>query len=85
MAENDSTKDYNESVRANLPAGMTYNSDINRYVVNGKNWFSYRMANWYLTYLLKFGYSAGNYVLFIPSGSDSLITSDGNTFKVREA
>ena len=25
------------------------------------------------------------YVLFIPSGFDSLITSDGNTFKVREA
>lgn len=26
-----------------------------------------------------------NYVLFIPSGSDSLIASDGDTFKVREA
>ena len=25
------------------------------------------------------------YVLFIPSGSDSLITSGGDTFKVREA
>jgi len=25
------------------------------------------------------------FVLFIPSGSDSLITSDGNTFKVRGA
>lgn len=26
-----------------------------------------------------------NYVLFIPSGSDSLIDANGDTFKVREA
>jgi len=86
MAENDSTKDYNESVRANLPAGMTYNSDINRYVVNGKNWFSYKLANWYLVYIIKFGYSVGP---VIPAGAiqerdgDYILDRSGNYIEVR--
>ena len=50
---------YNEFVRANLPAGMTYDSNTNRYVVNNTPWVTYVSAEWYLDYIEKFGYSAG--------------------------
>ena len=35
--------------------------------------------------IVQLGVVEVKYVLFIPSGSDSLITSGGDTFKVREA
>ena len=78
-------QEYNTFIRANLPVGMTYDSTRNRYVVNNKYRFpTYLQAKWYLDYITKFGYSAGNPVLFIPSGSDSLIDANGDTFKVIE-
>ena len=77
---------YNEFIRANLPVGITYDEVRAQYVTgNGKRFPTYLQAKWYLDYITKFGFTAATPVLFIPSGSDSLITSDGNTFKVREA
>ena len=58
MSENNSTKDYNESVRANLPSGMTYNSDVNRYQINNHSFFNFKNANWYYQYITKYGYSS---------------------------
>jgi len=75
--------DYKTGAIASLPSGMTYNSAIARFVVNGRNFFTYEDAKWYLDYIQKYGFNL-NYVLFIPSGSDSLLTSTGNTFKVVE-
>lgn len=42
MSENNSTKDYNDSIRANLPTGMVYNND--RYQVNNHSFFKTKMA-----------------------------------------
>jgi hypothetical protein len=60
MAENDSTKDYNESVRANLPSGMTYNSDVDRYQINNHSFFKFKNANWYYNYITKYGYTSAS-------------------------
>ena len=48
---------YNEFIRANLPSGMTYDSDTSRYVVNDTPWVTYVSAFWYLRYIEKFGFS----------------------------
>ena len=49
--------EYNTSVRANLPFGITYDSVRNQYVTsNGKRFVTYKQADWYLDYIIKFGY-----------------------------
>ena len=53
-----SKTEYNEFIRANLPQGITYNSDTNRYVVNEKPWVTFNQSEWYLEYISKFGFSA---------------------------
>lgn len=59
-----SLSDYNNFVRANLPNGMEFNSNTNRYVVNNRRFFSYIIANWYLQYLIKTeGYSVSPLVI----------------------
>ena len=77
--------DYVEAFRANLPAGITFDATLNRYFCNDKRYLNEWEVEAYLNYIKKFGFTAAPPVLFIPSGSDSLITSDGNTFKVRGA
>jgi len=50
--------EYNNYIRANLPAGITYDSTRNQYVTgNGKRFVTYKEAKWYLDYIIKFGYS----------------------------
>ena len=56
MSGNNSTKDYNDSIRANLPTGMVYNND--RYQVNNHSFFKFKKAGWYYNYVTKYGYSA---------------------------
>jgi hypothetical protein len=51
-----STKDYNDFIRANLPAGMIYNGDVDRYQVNDHSFFTYKRSDWYYRYISKFGY-----------------------------
>jgi hypothetical protein len=51
-----STKDYNDFTRANLPAGMTYNGDVDRYQINDHSFFTYNKSDWYYRYISKFGY-----------------------------
>lgn len=50
---------YKSNAIANLPSGMTYDSNTARFVVNNKKFFTYLEANTYLEYLIKFGFSAG--------------------------
>ena len=60
-----SLSDYNTQVRANLPAGMSYNTDVARYQFNGHSFTQYEQAKWYYDYVSKFGYvtqySVGQY------------------------
>jgi hypothetical protein len=52
-----SKTDYNTFVRANLPDYITYDSVRNQYVtVNGKRFVTYKEAQWYMDYIVKFGY-----------------------------
>lgn len=51
-------KIYNDYVRANLPNGITFDSNRNRYDINSHSFFSFSRANWYLKYITKFGYSS---------------------------
>jgi len=56
---------YNTTVRANLPAGITFDSNTNRYVVNDKNWVPYWDADWYLDYITKFGFESAPFSVSI--------------------
>ena len=51
------SKDYKDYVLANLPLGITYNSDIARFSVNNHTFFDYTQSNWYLRYIEKYGYT----------------------------
>lgn len=53
-------KDYKDYFRANLPTGITYDSDLARYFVNEKRIISPWTAEDYLNYLIKFGFSVAN-------------------------
>ena len=54
--------EYNNYIRANLPAGITYDSTRNQYVTgNGKRFVTYKEAKWYLDYIIKFGYNPNSY------------------------
>lgn len=46
---------YNEYVRANLPSGMTFDSDLARYRYNDHSFASFWVANIYYKYIQKFG------------------------------
>lgn len=48
-----SLSDYKDFIYDNLPSGMTFNSVISRFVVNGRNFLNYWEAKWYLDYLNK--------------------------------
>lgn len=82
-----SFRDYKDTFRSNLPTGVTYDSDIARYFVSEKRFVAPYSAEDYSIYVDKFDVSApvtpSN--LYIPSGSDALITSDGDTFTIAEA
>lgn len=82
-----SYRDYKTNFINNLPSGVTYDSTLGRFFFNGKKFYTAQSVIWYRDYILKYDPDAVvvEYVLFIPSGSDSLITSSGDTFKVREA
>ena len=45
------TEDYNNFVRANLPAGMSYSA--NRYRYNNHSFYVFELAAWYYYYLLR--------------------------------
>ena len=45
------TEDYNNFVRANLPAGMAYSA--NRYRYNNHSFYVFELAAWYYYYLLR--------------------------------
>jgi hypothetical protein len=59
-----STKDYNDFIRANLPEGMSYNGDVDRYQVNDRSFFTYKKSDWYYRYISKFGYLPIPAILF---------------------
>jgi len=59
MADNP-TKIYNDFVRANLPIGMSYDLNTNRYDINNLSFFKFKNSNWYYKYISKYGYSAGS-------------------------
>lgn len=52
-------KTYNDFVRANLPTGVTFDSDLARYFVNEKRRLNYQRAEDYLNYIEKFGFISG--------------------------
>ena len=58
MSESDSTKIYNDYVRANLPNGMSYDTGTDRYDINNHSFFKFKNSNWYYNYISKYGYSA---------------------------
>jgi len=64
MSSNPS-KDYKDYVRANLPAGMSYNEAVARYQFNDHSFSFYPKSEWYYNYLVKYGYvseySVGQY------------------------
>lgn len=70
-------KEYKDFVRANLPAGMGYNSVISRYVVNGRNFVAYPEAEWYLRYIEIFGGVAPG--PSVPGQVTGLVVTPGNT------
>jgi len=47
-----------DNFRANLPAGITYDSDIARYFCNNRRFFNEWEVERYLNYITKFGFSA---------------------------
>ena len=60
-------QEYNDTIRANLPGYIQYDSVRNQYVTaNGKRFVTYLEAKWYCDYLIKFGsnieYAANNIV-----------------------
>jgi len=55
------TKDYVDNFRANLPSGVSYNSDVSDYVYNNKRFNSEWEVERYRQYLAKFG-TFTNYV-----------------------
>ena len=57
MSESDSTKIYNDYVRANLPNGMSYDTGTNRYDINNHSFFKFKNSDWYYQYISKYGYS----------------------------
>ena len=57
MSESDSTKVYNNYVRANLPSGMSYDTGTDRYDVNNHSFFKFKNSDWYYQYISKYGYS----------------------------
>ena len=57
MSSNSKTE-YNEFIRANLPAEITYDEVRAQYVtINGKRFPTYLQAKWYIDYIKKFGFS----------------------------
>ena len=57
MSSNSKTE-YNEFIRANLPAEITYDEVRAQYVtINGKRFPTYLQAKWYMDYIKKFGFS----------------------------
>jgi len=66
MSESDSTKVYNNYVRANLPNGMSYDTGTGLYDINNHSFFTFKNSNWYYKYISKYGYSASSEK---PSGS----------------
>jgi hypothetical protein len=48
-----SKTDYNNSVRSDLPLGMTYNDSVDRYQTNDHSFVTYKEADWYYNYLTK--------------------------------
>jgi hypothetical protein len=53
-------KDYKDFVRSNLPSGITYDSGVDKFVVNENRFNSYWFAKWYRDYLVKIeGFSVG--------------------------
>ena len=66
MSESDSTKVYNNYVRANLPNGMSYDTGTGIYDINNHSFFTFKNSNWYYKYISKYGYSASSEK---PSGS----------------
>jgi len=53
MSESDSTKEYNEFYRDNLPEGVTYNSTLARYFYEGKRFITIKSVEWFRTYIVK--------------------------------
>jgi len=60
MAESDSTRVYNNYVRANLPNGMSYDTGTDRYDINNHSFLNFKNSNWYYKYISKYGYSANS-------------------------
>lgn len=52
-------RDYVENFRANLSAGITYDSTIGRYFCNDRRFLNEWEVERYLNYIKKFGFSAG--------------------------
>jgi hypothetical protein len=75
--------DYKEYTKTADP-DITYDTTVDRYFVFGKRFITFKQAQWYKRYLTALGFISAVRVLFVPSGSDSLITADSLTFKVRE-
>ena len=53
-------QEYNDTIRANLPGSIRYDSVRSRYVTaNNKYFVTYKEAQWYVDYLTKQGYPLG--------------------------
>lgn len=66
---------FNDFVRANLPSGVSFDSDLSRYVVNGKRFVSYKEAIRYKEYLEKFGWQASGEVSDVTLSHNSVTAS----------
>lgn len=61
---------FKEFIIANLPAGMSYNEDTARFVVNNKSFFSFTKAKWYLEYITKFGFQTSSFTITLTGLTD---------------
>ncbi len=67
-------KDYVDNFRANLPSGVTYDSDIARYFANGKRFLNEWEVGRYIEYAQKFD------VLLTESGAFLMDESEERIF-----
>lgn len=65
----DPSREYKEHVLANLPADITVDPKDGFFIVDGKHKFpTYLQANWYKTYIVKYGYRPPAEAIMVTDG-----------------
>ena len=81
MSSNSKTE-YNEFIRANLPAEITYDEVRAQYVtINGKRFPTYLQAKWYMDYIKKFGFASISAYAILSLEPPLVLDFDENYFR----